>query len=117
MTRGVGGRMSGIRSDAMARNAAVCAPRAQVFAGGVPFVRGWSSARRAAVDLAAQLVRAGLSEDFGGLRADVSAYGDGLVCLGPVGADVAETLAVLLARGLCAELEIEQSRADESSAA
>lgn len=85
--------------------AAVCAPRAEVFRDGVGFVRGWSTARRAADDLAAYLERAGLAEAFSGLRADVSVAGDGLVCLDSVTADAAQQLADLLLRGLCVELD------------
>jgi hypothetical protein len=84
---------------------AVCEPRAEIFSAGPPFVRGWAAARTASQYLAARLEDAGLTEDFGGLRADVSVSGQGLVCVGTLHAQAVRTLAVLLSRGLCAELE------------
>jgi len=98
-------------------DAAVCAPRAEVFAGGVPFVRGWSAARRASSHLAGQLVEAGLAQEFGGLRPDVSVRGDGLVCIGPISTEAANRLTVLIGRGLCVEYERLLDRVEDSSAA
>lgn len=85
--------------------AAVCEPRAEIFAVGTGYVRGWATARTASEDLAAQLQRAGLAEDFGGLRADVTVSGQGLVCVGMVRAEAVRALAVLVARGLSVEMD------------
>jgi hypothetical protein len=71
---------------------AVCEPRAEIFSAGTPFVRGWATARTASQHLAARLDDAGLADDVGGLRADVSVSGQGLVCVGTVHAQAIRTL-------------------------
>jgi hypothetical protein len=87
------------------RFAGICAPRAEIFVEGVPFVRGWAQARSAGMELAKHLENAGLTEVFPGLRADVSVNGDGLVCLGIVDVETAQRLEALLLRGLCVEMD------------
>ncbi|TKA04562.1 hypothetical protein FCI23_36015 [Actinacidiphila oryziradicis] len=70
----------------------------------MPYVRGWATAKRAADTLAAQLRVLGFEPDFLGLKADVSVFGDGLVCLGPVRPEAIQLLAEALATGLTAEM-------------
>lgn len=82
-----------------------CAPSALVLSPGVAYVRGWTAARDATGRLAEQVRRAGLDQDFMGLAADVSVYGNGLVKLGTITAESAQWLAVLLTRGLCEQAE------------
>ncbi|WP_043674218.1 hypothetical protein [Streptomyces xylophagus] len=57
---------------------------------------GWYAARDATTALRDVLVRAGLEKDFPYLRADVNAFGHGLVDLGRVSPATAERLAELL---------------------
>ncbi|MXQ57533.1 hypothetical protein [Streptomyces sp. XHT-2] len=57
---------------------------------------GWYAARNATTALRDALVRAGLEKDFPYLRADLNAFGHGLVELGRVSPDTAERLAELL---------------------
>ncbi|OQD52259.1 hypothetical protein BM536_035285 [Streptomyces phaeoluteigriseus] len=57
---------------------------------------GWYAARNATTALRDVLVRAGLEKDFPYLRADLNAFGHGLVELGRVSPDTAERLAELL---------------------
>ncbi|MFJ3419572.1 hypothetical protein ACIPN8_24845 [Streptomyces sp. NPDC086082] len=57
---------------------------------------GWYAARDATTTLRDVLVRAGLEKDFPYLRADVNAFGHGLVDLGRVSPATAERLAELL---------------------
>jgi len=82
-----------------------CAPPALVLFPDIAYVRGWSTARDATDRLAEQVQRAGLDQDFIGLAADVSVYGNGLVKLGTLTAEAAEWLAVLLTRGLCEQAD------------
>ncbi|MCF3960366.1 hypothetical protein [Streptomyces fuscigenes] len=82
----------------------VVAKRAENLSPTVPYVRGWAEAKRGADSLADQLRAAGLSSDFLGLKADVSVFGDGLVCLGPIRPAAAELLARLPASGLAMEM-------------
>lgn len=82
----------------------VCARRAEDLAPDVPYVRGWSDARRAAEALADRLRQAGLASDFPGLKADVNAFGDGIVCLGTVRPETVTLLARMLSTALCTEL-------------
>ncbi|MDQ1295873.1 MAG: hypothetical protein QG608_3760 [Actinomycetota bacterium] len=93
------------RREADPAFAGVCEPRAEIFGNGAPFVRGWATARTASLGLAAQIRSAGLVDDFAGLRADVSVSGQGLVCLGTTHPDAVRLLAVLISRGLCAEMD------------
>lgn len=83
-----------------ADNERTCAPPAEMFHDGIPYVQGWDDASTATRALA----DAGLAVGFGALKADVNVHGDGLVNLGAVPADVIEQLAVLLTRGLCADM-------------
>lgn len=57
---------------------------------------GWYAARDATTALRDVLVRAGLEKDYPYLRADVNAFGHGLVDLGRVSPATAERLAELL---------------------
>ena len=57
---------------------------------------GWYAARDTTTALRDVLVRAGLEKDFPYLRADVNAFGHGLVDLGRVSPATAERLAELL---------------------
>ncbi len=57
---------------------------------------GWYAARNAAIALRDALVRAGMERDFPYLRADLNAFGHGLVELGRVSPETAEHLAELL---------------------
>lgn len=57
---------------------------------------GWYAARNATTAVRDALVRAGLEKDFPYLRADLNAFGHGLVELGRVSPDTAERLAELL---------------------
>ncbi|WP_327691726.1 hypothetical protein OG870_31245 [Streptomyces sp. NBC_00461] len=57
---------------------------------------GWYAARNATTALRDVLVRAGLEKDFPYLRADLNAFGHGLVELGRVSPATAERLAELL---------------------
>jgi len=82
----------------------VCARRAEGLAPGVPYVRGWATARRAAEILAGELLALGLDSDFPGLKADVNVDGEGLVCLGAIRPEAAQLLARLLTAGITAEM-------------
>jgi hypothetical protein len=84
--------------------AGVCAKSAETLAPGIPYVRGWSDARRSAEALARQLACADLAPDVPGLKADVNVIGQGVVCVGSVRPDVGRELARLLAAGLAAEM-------------
>ncbi|MGW0103228.1 hypothetical protein, partial [Nocardia sp. NPDC003354] len=57
---------------------------------------GWYAARNATTALRDTLVRAGLEKDFPYLRAELNAFGHGLVELGRVSPETAERLAELL---------------------
>jgi hypothetical protein len=57
---------------------------------------GWYAARNATTALREVLVRAGLEKDFPYLRADLNAFGHGLVELGRVSPDTAERLVELV---------------------
>ncbi|WP_406258752.1 hypothetical protein [Streptomyces nigra] len=57
---------------------------------------GWYAARNATTALRDALVRAGMERDFPYLRADLNAFGHGLVELGRVSPETAEHLAELL---------------------
>ena len=57
---------------------------------------GWYAARNATTALRDVLVRAGLEKDFPYLRADLNAFGHGLVELGRVSPATAERVAELL---------------------
>lgn len=90
-------------ADAMGPSQIV-ARRAENLSEARPYVRGWAQARGAAESLAEQLRLAGLETDVPGLKADVSVFGDGLVCLGTLRPDAVELLARLVATGLTAEM-------------
>lgn len=61
---------------------------------------GWYAARGATSALRDILVAAGLEKDFPYLRADLNAFGHGLIELGRVSPETAERLAELLKRAL-----------------
>ncbi|MFJ4896105.1 hypothetical protein ACIP5U_40035 [Streptomyces sp. NPDC088788] len=71
----------------------------------------WYAARNAATALRDALLCAGLEKDFPYLRADLNAFGHGLVELGRVSPATAERLAELLRLALAAGLR----RLEESS--
>ncbi|MFD4414724.1 hypothetical protein [Streptomyces sp. NPDC058475] len=71
----------------------------------------WYAARNATTALRDALLRAGLEKDFPYLRADLNAFGHGLVELGRVSPATAERLAELLRLALAAGLQ----RLEESS--
>ncbi|MGW6022725.1 hypothetical protein [Streptomyces sp. NPDC055099] len=81
----------------------VVAKRAEDLMPGVPYVRGWTQARRSADLLATQLTDLGLESDFPGFTADVNVFGDGLVRFGTIRPEAALLLAELIATGLAAE--------------
>jgi len=64
---------------------------------------GWYKARNAVMLLRNALVAAGLARELPYLRAEVNAYGDGLVTLGQTSPEAAGRLAELLELGLAAE--------------
>ncbi|MFJ3797331.1 hypothetical protein ACIPSJ_13645 [Streptomyces sp. NPDC090088] len=61
---------------------------------------GWYAARNATTALRDALIRAGMEKDFPYLRADLNAFGHGLVELGRISPATAERLAELLRLGL-----------------
>ena len=65
---------------------------------GVPYVRGWARAARAAAALKHELNACGLPTALPYLKADVNALGVGTVELGRITPQTAETLAALLAK-------------------
>ncbi|MET7385236.1 hypothetical protein ACFYPT_18090 [Streptomyces sp. NPDC005529] len=64
----------------------------------------WYAARNATTALRDALLRAGLEKDFPYLRADLNAFGHGLVDLGRISPTTAERLAELLRLALAAGL-------------
>jgi len=64
---------------------------------------GWYKARNAVMLLRNALVAAGLACELPYLRAEVNAYGNGLVTLGQTSPEAAQRLAELLELGLAAE--------------
>lgn len=66
---------------------------------------GWYAARNATTALRDALIRAGLEKDFPYLRADLNAFGHGLVELGRVSPATAERLAELLRLALASGLQ------------
>ncbi|MFF5884088.1 hypothetical protein [Streptomyces sp. NPDC012589] len=68
---------------------------------------GWYAARNATTALRDALVRAGLEKDFPYLRADLNAFGHGLVELGRVSPDTAERLAELLRLALASGFRVD----------
>lgn len=91
----------------------VVARRAENLSEARPYVRGWAQAKRAAEALAEQLRSAGLETDFSGLKADVSVFGDGLVCLGTLRPDAVQLLARLVSTGLTMEMAERAGRTDQ----
>ncbi|RZB16668.1 hypothetical protein StrepF001_25665 [Streptomyces sp. F001] len=74
---------------------------------------GWYAARNATTALRDALIRAEMEKDFPYLRADLNAFGHGLVELGRVSPTTAERLAELLRLALASGLQ----RLEESSKA
>ncbi|MEU8929897.1 hypothetical protein AB0D30_08415 [Streptomyces sp. NPDC048409] len=66
---------------------------------------GWYAARNATTALRDALIRAGLEKDFPYLRAELNAFGHGLVELGRVSPATAERLAELLRLALASGLQ------------
>jgi hypothetical protein len=82
----------------------VCARRAEGLAPGIPYVRGWATAKRGAEALAEELSALGLDSDFPGLKPDVNVEGEGLVCVGAIRPEAVQLLARLLTAGIAAEM-------------
>ncbi|MEU6554626.1 hypothetical protein ABZ915_30780 [Streptomyces sp. NPDC046915] len=76
---------------------------------------GWYAARNATTALRDALVRAGLEKDFPYLRADLNAFGHGLVELGHVSPATAERLAELLSLALASALQRLEESGDEGA--
>lgn len=76
---------------------------------------GWYAARNATSALRDAFINAGMEKDFPYLRADLNAFGHGMVELGRVSPETAERLAELLRRALVSGLTVgdECSRAPE----
>ncbi|MFF1377156.1 hypothetical protein [Streptomyces sp. NPDC058308] len=74
---------------------------------------GWYAARNATMALRDALTSAGLDHDFPYLRADLNAFGHGLVELGRVSPATAEQLAELLRLGLSSAAEPHPDTATE----
>ncbi|MFG2969880.1 hypothetical protein ACGFZS_42070 [Streptomyces sp. NPDC048288] len=70
---------------------------------------GWYAARNATTALRDALIRAGMERDFPYLRADLNAFGHGLVELGQVSPATAERLAELLRLALTTGVRGEKS--------
>ncbi|MEV0935597.1 hypothetical protein ACIBMX_21815 [Streptomyces phaeochromogenes] len=68
---------------------------------------GWYAARGATSALRDVLVAAGLEKDFPYLRADLNAFGHGLIELGRVSPETAERLAELLKRALACSRDVD----------
>ena len=66
---------------------------------------GWYAARNATSALRDALIRAGMEKDFPYLRADLNAFGHGLIELGRVSPETAERLAELLRLALSSAKE------------
>ncbi|MEU0646126.1 hypothetical protein [Streptomyces umbrinus] len=71
---------------------------------------GWYAARNATTALRDALIRAGMEKDFPYLRADLNAFGHGLVELGRVSPATAEHLAELLRLALSSATEERDER-------
>ncbi|MER5839547.1 hypothetical protein ABT099_04410 [Streptomyces prasinus] len=78
---------------------------------------GWYAARNATTALRDSLVRAGLEKDFPYLRADLNAFGHGLVELGRVSPDTAECLAELLRLALASGFPVNREDLGHTPAA
>ncbi|MER6533713.1 hypothetical protein ABT215_07850 [Streptomyces sp900105755] len=76
---------------------------------------GWYAARNATTALRDALIRAGLEKDFPYLRAELNAFGHGLVELGRVSPATAERLAELLRLALASGLQRLAESGDEST--
>ncbi|WP_020131212.1 hypothetical protein [Streptomyces sp. 303MFCol5.2] len=77
---------------------------------------GWYAARNATTAVRDALVRAGLGKDFPYLRADLNAFGHGLVELGRVSPDTAERLAELLRLALASGLRRDSEGVEQAQA-
>ncbi|WPW21391.1 hypothetical protein [Streptomyces sp. HNS054] len=77
---------------------------------------GWYAARNATTALRDALVRAGL-KDFPYLRADLNAFGHGLVELGRVSPDTAERLAELMRLALASGFPVNRKDLGHTPAA
>ncbi|MEV7030650.1 hypothetical protein AB0N99_10535 [Streptomyces sp. NPDC093272] len=76
---------------------------------------GWYAARNATSALRDALTRAGLEKDFPYLRAELNAFGHGLVELGRVSPDTAERLAELLQLALASSVQRLGESGDETT--
>ncbi|MER7934379.1 MULTISPECIES: hypothetical protein [unclassified Streptomyces] len=76
---------------------------------------GWYAARNATTALRDALIRAGLEKDFPYLRAELNAFGHGLVELGRVSPATAERLAELLRLALTSGLQRLAESGDETT--
>ena len=75
---------------------------------------GWYAARGATTALRDALTAAGLAKDFPYLRADLNAFGQGLIELGRVSPETAERLAELLKRALPRDQESDDTCSGQS---
>ncbi|ONK11206.1 hypothetical protein [Streptomyces sp. MP131-18] len=87
----------------------VCAGSAEELAPGVPYVRGWADAKRAADALAEPLRVLDLQAIFAQLKPDVNVHGEGVVRLGTVRPAAAHALATLIMTGLTVEVLAESA--------
>ncbi|WP_433892505.1 hypothetical protein [Streptomyces sp. CA-111067] len=67
--------------------------------------------------MAEQLRSAGLTAEFGGLKADVNVIGEGVVSLGSIRPEVAAGLAGLLGAGLVMEMLAQWDSAEQTDLA
>jgi hypothetical protein len=65
----------------------------------------WYAARNAVAALRDVLIAAGMEREFPYLRADLNAFGQGLIELGRISPETAQRLAELIALGLAAQRE------------
>ncbi|GAA3756554.1 hypothetical protein [Streptomyces tremellae] len=70
----------------------------------------WYAARAAATSLREVLTAAGTARDFPHLRADLNAFGHGLIDLGRISPATAERLAELVRRALLCECDADETR-------
>jgi hypothetical protein len=71
---------------------------AHILNPGIGYVRGWAHAARAIASLEKELGACGLSDALPYMRAEVNVFGVGIIELGRIIPETAQTLAALLAR-------------------
>lgn len=75
----------------------------------------WYAARNAVSALRDVLIAAGMERDFPYLRADLNAFGQGLIELGRISPEAAKRLAELIGLGLAAQREAPTDHVREES--